>query len=183
MENWAHLFDFPVPGPNATCPHLMLDENKGEPRNFRSPRFFSPPPDSKLDFTGFKSLPISANAQCGDKGWATVVETIKKHHNGLIVNLSLRQESYAFVKLNKTDFYKFPEDVEIDPGFMPVSWFTHDGNWAQVGLTNDEAQQWESLLVGTLKRQVFCKILFLIEDRTYVIIIVFSAQGSGDLSK
>jgi hypothetical protein len=123
-QNWGRLFDFPVPGPNATCPHLMLDENKNEPRNFRSPRFFVPPADTKIDFRGFSDLPISANAQCGDKGWKTVVETIKKHHAGIIVNLSMRQESYAFVRLKETDVFTFPEGENLFFFFLFVFLFT-----------------------------------------------------------
>lgn len=177
------IFEFPIPGPNATCPLLMLDENKGEPRNFRSPRWFVVPPNAKndVDWTGFDTLPISANAQCGDKGWRAVVKRIRESHNGRIINLSLRQESYAFVKI-ALDGYELPEDVEHDDqGFLPVSWFTHDGNWAQggltvfffvffffdratfspvVGLTDAEAQQWETLLVGTLERQKRVQVIF-----------------------
>jgi hypothetical protein len=127
VDHWSSLFDFPVPGPTATCPHLMLDENKGEPRNFRSPRFFSPPVDTKIDFRGFCDLPISANAQCGDNGWKIVVERIRTEHNGIIVNMSMRQESYAYIRLKEGENVDFPADVEPSVGFMPVSWFTHNG--------------------------------------------------------
>ncbi len=46
-----------------------------------------------------QKLPICANAVCGTLGWSEVVKRIRTTHNGLIVNLSLRQESYAFVRL------------------------------------------------------------------------------------
>ncbi len=43
MDALSDLETFPHPGSKATCPHLMLDENVGEPRNWRSPRFFTVP--------------------------------------------------------------------------------------------------------------------------------------------
>ena len=159
----ASLFVFPVPGPTATCPQLMMDENRGEPRNFRSPRWFLPPDGCLTDMTGFGELPISANAQCGSKGWSEVVKKIRTVHAGMIVNLSLRQEAYAYVRL-KTPQEEFsscaPEDVEYSAEFLPVSWFTKEGNWAQVGLSNAEAQQWNALLVGTLNRQESVTIIW-----------------------
>lgn len=104
MEPLDQLEVFPTPGPNATCPHLMLDENLGEPRNWRSPRFFTAPPGCQVNLEGFNVLPICANAVCGSLGWSEVVNRIRRVHNGLIVNLSLRQESYAYVRLGDERF-------------------------------------------------------------------------------
>ena len=158
----SKLFILPTPGPNATCPLLMLDHNRGEPRNFRSPRWFKPADGCLTDMTGF-DLPISANAQCGTKGWSEVMKKIRTVHDGLVINLSLRQESYAYIKLNCSpeEFSNAaPEEVEYSPDFLPVSWFTKNGNWSRIGLTDADAGHWNDLLVGTLMRQDLVSVVW-----------------------
>lgn len=169
--------EFPTPGSNATCPCIIVDENRNEPLDWRCARGFQAPAQhSTLDWTGFAGaregrggegcffltarraeLPVSACAQFGEYGMLDVAARVKAMGVSTAVLLDLRQEAHGYLRIGgspHTFTEAAPEEVVWrDDTLLPVSWFTSDGNWAQVGMTDKEAARWEASLLGVLRRQ------------------------------
>jgi hypothetical protein len=133
---------YPPASPDSTCPNLLLDNNKEDPRHWR------------VD----DNTKASGCGQFGLHGWQVIRDRINDMGSWRRVMVDLRQEPHGFVDIETGEDFEATASERVVPmPYMACCWMTqHD--FGAAGLSSAEARQLEKTFLKMLRRQVEVKL-------------------------